>query len=359
MIDLAQDGVSAEHVLEALHFPNGRRCTTMELYALRGGVHLCRLRLLGYELRCESGADVKYTARFTVLDDEKVDWRADLLQPEMTVQVDGRTLRYPFPRMRATKISGLGELRIEAADESVLLANNCVGEALFLPAGTRYVSCIEKMLSGAGFTNTLIEASDAQIACDREDWPAQTPMLTFINDLLGEMGYRSLEADHTGVLRAKKYRTPGGKDAGIVYRTGEGGVVLAGRQRHIDGMIKPNRFIGFVSNPDDGPLRCEVINDDPVSPISAQNNGGFTVTAVREYGHIADLPSLELCVRRWASEVEQEVESVVLWTAPMPHHEVGEMVFLDCPESRGLFFEEGWSIADGVMTHKLRRCSFD
>lgn len=362
MIDLSQDGVSAEHVLQALHFPRGRRHTSFALYAMREGVPFRRLRLLESEISCESEADVKYSARFTVLDDPAVDWRQDGLRLEMRVLVDGKTLSYPFPPLRAVNVSdapdGAGRVQIEAKDETVLLECSCVGDGLFLPAGTRYVPYIEETLARAGFQNTFIEAYDAAIACDREDWGPQTSLLLFLNELLAEIGYRSLEPTASGLLRATRFM-PVSKGNAITYRSGKEGIVIAGTRRIQDYACRPNRFIGYVSSPDTSSLRYEWCNTDPASPTSPHRNGGRIITAVRKYGHIADEESLQTAVLRWAAEVEQEVETVLLQTPPMPHHEVGETVLLDCAVCSGLFYEAGWRIADRVMTHKLRRCSFD
>lgn len=362
MIDLSQDGISADRVLRALHFPRGHRRTSFALYAVREGVPFRRLRLLESEIACESGADVKYSARFTVLGDADVDWRRDGLRLEMQVLVDGKTLCYPFPLLRAVRVSdapsGAGRVILEAKDETILLKRSCVGDGLFLPAGTRYVPYIEETLAKAGFQNTFIEACDAATAYDREDWGPETSLLLFLNELLAEIGYRSLEPTAGGLLRAARFSSVS-KENAIGYQSGKEGVVIAGTRRSQDYACRPNRFIGYVSNPDAGPLRYEWSNTDPASPTSPQRNGGRIITAVRKYGHIADEESLQTAVLRWGAEVEQEVETVLLRTPPMPHHEVGEAVLLDCAACSGLFYEAGWRIADGVMTHELRRCSFD
>ncbi len=362
MIDLSQNGVSAARVLEALRFPHGRRRTSLALYAMREGIPFRRLHLLESELSCRSEADVKYSARFTVWEDSAVDWRSDGLRLEMQVFVDGKTLSYPFPPLRATSVSNIPDsprrLLIEAEDETALLKCSCVEEDLFLPAGTRYVPYIEKTLVDAGFQNTFIEACNAEISSDREDWGPQTSLLDFLNGLLAEIGYRSLEPAADGTLRASRY-VPMSKEKAIFYQSGKEGVIISGIQRQADYAYRPNRFIGYVSNPDTGSLRYEWSNIDPASPTSPYRNGGRIITAVREYGHIADEESLRTAVLRWAAEVEREVEAVVLRTPPMPHHEVGEAVFLECSACSGLFFELGWRIAGGVMTHDLRRCSFD
>lgn len=358
MIDLSQNGVSHERVLRALRFEGGRRAVRYELHTLRGGVRHRRLRLYEKELRCEYLNDVKYTGSFTVEDDPLVDWRGDLIEFGMAVRVEDRTLYYPFPRLKPTRVRGNGRIRVEAGDETALLRGTSLGERLLIPAGTLYTQFIESSLAAQGFHGVLLEPCAAALSCDREDWEAGTSWLRLLNDLLAEIGYGTLEAGRDGLLRAGMYRAPDRSECRVRYAAGADSVILSGSAREIDGFLRPNRFIGYVSNPDAPPMWLEYINEDPASPTSPQRNGGYVLTAVRRFQHAADRESLEINVRRWAQESEQQYETVTLQTAVMPHHEAREMVAVECAGVSGVYTEIGWTIGE-VMTHRLRRISYE
>lgn len=359
MINLGQEGFSHEQVLDALQFSGGRRQVSYELLLLRGETAVKALALSDFRFCCNALGDIKYTGSFVIREDPEIRWRSDRLQLQMLLQIEGKTLCYPFPRLRASHITGSGRLTVEACDETAILTQSSLGERLLIPAGTRYTDFLNGLLEKAGFSYVLISPSEAAFAADREDWEPETKLSVLCGQLLSEIGYRSLEATRLGGVRAMPYEPPSPKRAKIRYRADGDSILYPGASRQLQNDCCPNRFIGYVSNPELPSIRYEYLNNNPASPTSPHNNGGYTITAARRFDNAADEKSLEKNVRRWALETEALYEYLELQTAPMPHHEVLEVLAVDCREASGIYTETGWVLERERMTHRLRRYQND
>lgn len=355
MINLAREGFSHEQVLRALQFSGGRRQVGYALLLLRGETAVKALELSDFRLCCNALADIKYTGRFIIREDPEIRWRSDRLQLQMLLQLGGQELCFPFPRLRASHITGSGQLTVDACDETAILTQSSLGERLLIPAGTRYTDFLSGLLEGAGFSYVLISPSEAAFAADREDWEPETKLSALCGQLLSEIGYRSLEATQLGGVRAMPYEPPSPKRAKIHYRAGKDSILYPGARRRLQNDCCPNRFVGYVSNPERPAMRYEYRNNNPASPTSPHNNGGYPITAARRFDNAADEKSLEKNVRRWALETEALYEYLELQTAPMPHHEVLEVLSVDCREASGVYTEVGWVLERERMTHRLRK----
>ncbi|MCI8623251.1 MAG: hypothetical protein HFG26_06250 [Provencibacterium sp.] len=359
MVDLAQEGFSHEEVLQALQFQGGARHVRYELLLLRGETAVKPLRLHSFRLSCDYLAEVKFSGRFVLEEDPAIHWRSDRLQLAMVLSLGGKELYYPFPRLKAVRITGCGLITVEALDETVILTQSSLGDRIWIPKGTRYTDYLTGLLEGMGFAYVLITPSEAAFTTDREDWEPEVSLYALCSQLLAEIGYRGLEAARLGGIRSGPYEPPDASLAKISYRAGKESVLFPQRERELDNRCRPNRFIGYLSNPELPPMRAEYQNDNPASPTSPYNNGGYTITAVRRFDQIADRQSLEKNLRRWALETEALYEYIELQTAAMPHHEVREILALDCEGASGIYTEVGWTLERERMLHRLRRYWMD
>lgn len=63
-------------------------------------------------------------------------------------------------------------------------------------------------------------------------------------------------------------------------------------------------------------------------------------------------------VMREAADASQIYETVHLRTAPMPHHGIGDVLYVQSGTAEGKFLECGWSMElepNGEMTHELQK----
>lgn len=365
MIDLSLHGYTHQQVLTMLSSPDGVCNVSYYIDVLRQGVRMRRLDYIKCTYDCNYFSEVKYSATIYAKDDPMINWRTDFFQPVMVLHAMGRDFEYRLTPLKcitpADEIrGGVAGKRLEAYDESVILQDNSLGDPLIIPAGTLYVAAVESIIARTGLINTNIAPSSKVITSNREDWTIDAFILTVANDLLGEINYRSLEMGRDGILTAYPYREPTVTDAQIRYKADGQSVILNDKDIEQDSYRRPNRFIGHVFNSDmDAPMRYEFMNDSPASPTSPINNGGYTITAAKQYDSVADYETLVGNVQRWANEVEQSYEYVTMTTAIMPHHEVREILMIDAQGANNIYTETGWSFdnfgSGGHMTHELRR----
>lgn len=365
MINLAQNGYTHDQVLTLLSAPDGARNVTYRVDAVRQGVRIKSLYYANFSYNCNYNSQIKYTGILTVLDDPMINWRTDFFKPIFTLHANGLDFAYELPPIKAVTVSneirqGVALKRLECYDESVMLQENSLGDSLVIPQGTSYVSAIESIIARTGFTNLNIEPSNKSVTSNREDWSIDASIFTVSNDLLGEINYRSLEMGRDGILTAYQYREPSIADAQIHYKADNNSVILNDKQIEYDGYNKPNRFIGHVFNADmEIPMRYEFLNESPASPTSPVNNGGYIITATRQYDNIASYDVLVGNVQKWASETEQAYEHVKMTTAIMPHHEVREIITVSAQGINDVYTETAWGFDNfgfgGKMSHELRR----
>lgn len=365
MINLAQNGYTHNQVLALLSALDGVRNITYRVDVVRQGVRVKSLDYTKFPYGCNYNSQIKYTGILSARDDPTINWNIDFFRPIMTLHANGLNFEYLFPPLKGITVSneirqGVASKRIECYDESVMMQENSLGDPLVIPIGTSYTGAVESIISRTGFTNINIEPSDKVVTSNREDWTIDASILTVANELLGEINYRSLEIGRDGILTAYQYREPTISDAQIHYKADDNSVILNDKQIEYDGYRKPNRFIGSVFNADmTAPMRYEFLNDSPASPTSPVNNGGYIITATRQYDNVASFDTLVGNVQRWANETEQSYEYVNMTTAIMPHHEVREIMTVSAQGINDVYTETAWGFDNfgfgGKMSHELRR----
>lgn len=369
MIDLAQHGYSHKQVLDMFTAPTGISNTTYWIDVLRQGIKVRTLDYTRCTYDCNYESEVKYSSTIYAKDDTMVNWRTDFFRPGMALHANGLDFIYNFTPVKcatpANEIrSGVASKRLEAYDESVVLQESSLGNELAIPAGTLYVAAIENLIFRTGFTNVSIISSPAVISSLREDWTIDMPVMTVVNELLGEINYRSLEMGRDGVLTAYRYEVPSAVDTNIHYAADSKSIILQDKDVEQDAYRRPNHLIGYSFNADmDTSMRYEFMNDNPASPTSPANNGGYIITQTKEYNDVADYETLVGNVHRWANEINESYEYATLTTAIMPHHEVREILTVISQGVNGVYVEAGWSFdnfgMDGYMTHELRRIVYE
>lgn len=354
MINLAQGGVSHEEAVRLLSFPGGTRDVVFSLFALRGGIRRLCLSLLEYELNFSYESPVKYSGRFVVAANDAFEPSSDLIELELSLTLGGKTLCYPFVRLKPTRAIYGDTITIFASDETVILQRSDFGRRPFFEAGSRYTALVEHMLADCGLKNIAIDPSAKALPAPREDWPEECSVLSVANALLSEIGYRSLECSPGGVISSGAYLPPADSPCKIHYTAGHASVIL--REKTLErGFLSPNRFVGIVSDPKATPMCCEYVIDDPANPVSPAQNGGYTITLSRQFERVCDPESLRVNVKKWALDSSQSRETLTLRTAVMPHHSARDIVWVDCGGISGAFVETDWVIKNEQMTHTLRR----
>lgn len=95
---------------------------------------------------------------------------------------------------------------LELLDISHTLRSGGISAAISCPTGTVVTDKVRDLIEDAGLTASVTDSSK-QLRGPLA-WPAGTPRITVINDLLATIDYRSVYADGDGVIRVEPYLSP-------------------------------------------------------------------------------------------------------------------------------------------------------
>lgn len=364
MINLAQNGLTHNEVLHLFSVHRARQNITYSIQIWRNGGLFATTKPIRCSIECNYYNQVKLSSAMTIEDIEGVNFRLDRFQPVMILNDKGIDYVFRFYQFKVkTAKKTINEYGttwdLQLFDESCVLQDNSIGDRLAIKAGEKYMEVIINLLNKSGFNLIDIENTDKKFRYDRDEWEENENILTVVNQLLGEMNYRSLEPTIDGNLTSYKYQVPSLDQVEINYRSNSASVIFPGKVVEYDDFKKYNRFIGYVSNPNIPQFyRFEYTNTDPGNPISAPNQGYIITAPPRNFETISNQIELTAAVLKWADEVNDTYEKKEIETLIMPHHGIREIIAVDCKGVSGVFVETAWSIDDfshsGKMNHSLR-----
>lgn len=188
---------------------------------------------------------------------------------------------------------------VELLDKLTILDKDLLDESLSIPAGTDMVGFVVEMIKASGEDRVNLEP-ESHVNKNPHTWPAGTPKLTVVNDILDSCGYFSLSADRDGVFVARPYLVPAERP--VSWEISEGDLSMFSpeftHRWDLDGI--PNKIVyvaqstGTVTvtaaQPGGGtgtfqfeatstapPMVAVATNEDPKSPFSYQARGRWIV----------------------------------------------------------------------------------
>lgn len=244
-------------------------------------------------------------------------------------------------------------------DGSLRLQDDKLPDRHVVAAGYAYTTAIKDQLTAAGLPTTSVVNSAVTLPAPME-WEPGTTRMKVINDLLAAINYRSLSFDPMGAPYVVPYTDPA--QAGVIWRytVDASSLVRPGIETELDLFSMPNRWIGFVSQPELPPLRSVITNTNAADPLSTVGRNR-TIAKVIDTGQLAQAPTqdlLDAAVRRAAQEDRSQYESVSFSTGLMPIHGSGDVFELDVDGVLTRYRETEWQMelrAGGNMRHTMRR----
>lgn len=322
--------------------------------------HKGYLQSIGGRIDMNSDAQIKKSAKITIKEDDlsNIDFYKDRIRP--IYNLDGKD--YP---MGVFLISSPERVKkhnsvyrdIDCYDITQILLEDKVTSAYYIKEGVRHTSTVQSLIESAGILNHNIVDSDAQINRGRE-FEIGTSKLEIINTLLKEINYAELRTDHNGLIIAKPFIFPEGRDIDFIYSTDEN-IILNSSREKINSFDIPNVFLGVVSNPDVDPMRSVLINDDPTDPLSTVSRGRKIVKKY-EYTDIYNKEHLDLLLKRTMEE-ERAGHKEYRFSSPInPNHNVENTLYIQDKvlEIDDKFVEKSWTIdlkIGGQMNHVCER----
>ncbi|MCZ7599989.1 MAG: hypothetical protein M5U09_22775 [Gammaproteobacteria bacterium] len=237
--------------------------------------------VLGGSIEANNDRDVFRTATFTidasVTDDRgnavTIDPLADHIAVFMDLLVDGSyTLGLPMglfalnvPRKRFEP--GMESWEVTASDNGIHLMEATTTAAYTVAASANYLTgtnAVRDILNDLGLAHAL-PTTTLTLPVART-WPAGTPWLRVVNDLLHAAGMYSLWFDAQGVARARAYDDLSTRTPDVTY-TGEDFVLIPITEDSETTRLA-NQVVAVVDDPSRSPLSSVKTNADPDSPIS-------------------------------------------------------------------------------------------
>jgi hypothetical protein len=310
-------------------------------------------------------AEVKRTAKFTVVDDGTINFINQRIRPWAGILMpDGNYMEWPLgvflltSPVRKVDIAGVVTRDVEAYDQTIVLEDDTVPDRYFVNSNYPYTDAIREIMGDTnGLTSFVITDSTAQTQAQLE-WEPGTSKYRIISDMVAAINYGSLWFDGGGVARIQPYFEPSTRTAEFTYRTDDVSVILPEADQSLDFYSVPNRWVLVVSNPDQDALRAEVSNTDPASPTSIPNRGRIITRVVTG----VDAPNqamLNAIAERYRAE-GQVYESIAFRTGLMPFHENADVYDFEYAGfvGYGRFMETKWSldlVQGAEMEHEARR----
>lgn len=310
-------------------------------------------------------APIKRTAGFTIQDDGTIDYLSNRIKPWVRVALPpyGEDDWAEWPQgvfllsspTRNANESNWVMREVDAYDQLQALQDDIPGRYT-VTAGTLYTDAIATLLTDF---DTNITPSTKVRTIDRE-WPPETHKLQIINDLCAAIDYNSLFFDENGVAIIQPYVSPEDKAEEFTYSDSSvTGLIVPNVDQTLDLFSIPNKWVLYISDPEQASLISSYTNNDPSNPTSTVRRGR-TITRYEQVTDVADQATLDSKVARLAFEASRLYESVEFKTAMMPFHSGNDVYRITYNQLaiNTKYQETQWEMklkAGERMSHKARR----
>ena len=297
---------------------------------------------------------------------KNIDYMSDQIQPWFILHMpQGGTVEYPLGifllESPERQINGRFTSRnIGAYDKSLIIEGDRFTERFFIAAGTNYVGVIIKILTLSGISKISITSNSSVIRSDREI-PIGAKVKEVVNNLLGEINYRSISVNEVGFFLSEPYVEPALRSITQWYIANRDSIILPQYTESLDLAGQFNVFTRVARNLDgDTEYVSTIVNDNPMSITSIQNRGGRRIVDLEEIENIADQETLNSYTRRIAINAMSTYSHLKFGSALMPTHGSADTLYCDFPifDTPQVFSETSWEMDlkyDGVMQHEARR----
>lgn len=354
------------------------RTESIRYDVLRNGAEYAEIFPVGAPtLRMDSNGEIKMSLQGTFMEEAidtrgnpaEIDWFIDEIRPMLIIDGVKKPLGvFPISKVTPKESRGKRTLDIQAFDRSWIVRDTKVEGAIYLTAGTNYVSIVEGLLTSSGIGMIMKTPSTATLTEDREDWETGTSYLSIINELLAEINYKQLWFDASGnaiiepasvpkadniqhIFTNKKPDPKNPKEVGVIN-------VYPSISRTTDIYESPNVFICVCSNADkDAPMVATAENTNPQSPLSIMRRGR-RIVRVERINNIASQEELEAYANRLLFESMTTGEIVTIETNLLHNFGVNDVTALNYGDLAGICIEKSWSMSltpGGRMTHTLEK----
>lgn len=310
-------------------------------------------------------APIKRTAEFEVADDGVIDYLVDRIKPWVRVALPpyGVNDWAEWPQgvfILSSPTRGADQANritrtVEAYDLLQTFQDDVV-DRYHVAAATKYTDAIITLLGGISQHVT----KSTKLRTIAREWNPGNSKLQIINDLCAAIDYNSMFFDENGSAIIQPYQSPDERAEEFTYSDNSiTGMIIPDVDQTLDLFDIPNKWILYVSNPEQTHLISTFTNNDP-SNITSTVRRGRTISRYEEVEDIPDQATLDSRVARMAFEASRLYESVEFSTPIMPFHSGNDVYRITYgPLAINTKYQETmWEMrlkAGATMSHKARR----
>lgn len=272
----------------------------------------------GGTIELAADSPIKAGGKLELDDVDGIDWLQARIRPWAIVNDQTWPLGLFIPTAPAFKWgAGRRSYTMELLGKNTTLDQDRVKESVSYPAGTVVTTAVAEQIAAAGQVGAAITASTKTLPAGLM-WPADTPRLTIINDLLGVINYWSLWTDGYGRFRADPYVEPAARPIRYNLLDGEQSIYRDEFERAQDSFGIPNRVnVSGIGTLDTAAPIATWENTDPNSPWS-QPRRGYWITDTVTGVEAADYPTLQAIARRRGIEKSSATATIPVQHALVP-----------------------------------------
>lgn len=224
------------------------------------------------------------------------------------------------------------------------------------------VGRVRQALNAVGLTRASIPLGGASYT-KVVSWGPGTSRLRRINDRFLTAGYYSLWFDRHGVATSRPYEDLATAQPAVTYSGATGSKIVPPITDEPDMTRLCNRVVVLGTDPAAAQIVAVRENNDPTSPVSAQNIGGW-ITRTIEAPEVQDQATANKMAENTLREGSSFYRRLTLQTLPDPSRNPREVYELDVSNHRGELITgkwwcSGWTLSlnwkEPVMIHQLNR----
>ena len=310
-------------------------------------------------VRYSSLSQLKISAEISMREDSGVNYQTDRIRPICIISKGNDVREFPLGIFLISSPNRNIKNTIITRDMQLysklyLYSEDMVDTRYYVTKGTNVIAEVKRLLG----TPKITIPDSAYTTSTNREWEIGTSKLKIINDLLDSANYTSLRVNPDGYYVAEPYVLPSEREIDIEYVDDDMSVLSPDMTERLDLFNVPNKFIGYLNNPDAPTLRSVYTNSNPESITSTVYTGRTKATLI-EVADVVNQSVLDEMVLRSAYNASQVYSHVDFETAIMPIHDYMDVVYL---KHKGIllgkYTETSWEIeckAGTYMKHTARK----
>lgn len=304
-------------------------------------------------------SQLKVKAEISMKEDKNVNYQTDRIRPICIISKNDDTREFPLGIFLISSPNRdikntLITRDMQLYSKLYLYSEDRVDTRHYVIKGTNVIAEIKRLLS----TPKITIPDNSYVTSTNREWEIGTSKLEIINDLLDSANYTSLRVGTNGYFVAEPYVLPSDREVDIEYVDDIKSVLSPNMTERLDLFNVPNKFIGYLNNPDAPTLRSVYTNANPESVTSTVYTGRVKASLI-EVLDVVNQSVLDEMVLRGAYNASQVYSHIDYETAIMPIHDYMDVVYL---KHKGIllgkYTETSWEIeckAGTYMKHTARK----